>query len=319
MMSKEGWIALHRKLQDNKLWNCEPFSRGQAWIDLLLMANHEEKSFLLGNQSMTIGRGQRFYSVEKLSKRWKWSEKKVRNFLTLLENEQMIIKKGQTKGTLVTIVNYDFYQSEGQAKGRTKGEQRASVGRTKGEQRATNNNDITMNNNDETMINNDTTNEGVMSVANTHDYNGDTNYENVVYFLNNNDYKGKAYLLENKPLWKAIAFWLQYKDDLAKINKTNWEKHHYSTVQGIQSLLSEIINRSKEYGVEAVIQAIQYSVSRQYQGIIWDKLEKPRPTRKQAQFNELMQSIQEGEKNEQYGITEVVSGNDDELPKFVFD
>ena len=32
--------VLHAKLQDNPLWTCEAFTRGQAWVDLILLANH---------------------------------------------------------------------------------------------------------------------------------------------------------------------------------------------------------------------------------------------------------------------------------------
>jgi len=36
----EGWIRLYRKMQDNPLWTSEPFTRGQAWIDLLMIAGY---------------------------------------------------------------------------------------------------------------------------------------------------------------------------------------------------------------------------------------------------------------------------------------
>jgi len=40
-MSGRGWIALHRKIQDNFLWK-EPrvFSKAEAWIDILMEAQH---------------------------------------------------------------------------------------------------------------------------------------------------------------------------------------------------------------------------------------------------------------------------------------
>ena len=34
-MSK-GWIKLHRSMFDNDLWTAEPFTKGQAWIDLIV-------------------------------------------------------------------------------------------------------------------------------------------------------------------------------------------------------------------------------------------------------------------------------------------
>ena len=38
----QGWIKLHRTLQDNKLWYSEPLTKGQAWVDLILLANHKD-------------------------------------------------------------------------------------------------------------------------------------------------------------------------------------------------------------------------------------------------------------------------------------
>jgi hypothetical protein len=43
---KRGWICLHRQIQDHWLWEDRPFSRGQAWIDLLMLANHEDKKMI---------------------------------------------------------------------------------------------------------------------------------------------------------------------------------------------------------------------------------------------------------------------------------
>ena len=41
----EGWIKLHRSISDNDLWTSEPFSRGQAFVDLILLASHKDSFF----------------------------------------------------------------------------------------------------------------------------------------------------------------------------------------------------------------------------------------------------------------------------------
>jgi hypothetical protein len=40
----EGWIKLYRKLWDDEIWDdeLEPHNKRSAWIDLLMMANHED-------------------------------------------------------------------------------------------------------------------------------------------------------------------------------------------------------------------------------------------------------------------------------------
>ena len=46
-----GYIKLHRSLMDNPLWTEKPFSRGQAWVDLLMLANRKIARSLMGTLS----------------------------------------------------------------------------------------------------------------------------------------------------------------------------------------------------------------------------------------------------------------------------
>lgn len=92
-----GWISIHRKIFDNWLWEEKPFSKGQAWIDLLLMANSSDRKFLLGNELIEVERGSKITSLRKLSERWGWSVKKVNNFLKLLESDGMLVAKETQK------------------------------------------------------------------------------------------------------------------------------------------------------------------------------------------------------------------------------
>jgi hypothetical protein len=115
-----GWILLHRKLAKNPLWLCEPFTRGQAWVDLLLLANHEESFFYVRGNKVNIQIGQVGWSEPKLSERWKWSRTKIRKFLNDLEKEQQIIQQKNTITQIITIVNYKEYQKKEQQTGQQK-------------------------------------------------------------------------------------------------------------------------------------------------------------------------------------------------------
>lgn len=106
-----GWIKLHRELQENPLWQDKPFSKGHAWIDLLLSANHSEKEFLIGSTVEKIERGNLITSELKLMERWGWSKNKVRRFLDYLQKENMIEKSTNRKRTAINIVNYGIYQN----------------------------------------------------------------------------------------------------------------------------------------------------------------------------------------------------------------
>lgn len=108
----QGWISIHRSLQSHWLWTDKPFSKGQAWIDILLLANHQDNKFLLGNELIEVKQGSFITSEVKLMERWGWSKSKVRSFLKLLESDEMLIKKSDTKKTTLTVVNYSHYQDK---------------------------------------------------------------------------------------------------------------------------------------------------------------------------------------------------------------
>lgn len=107
---EQGWICIHRQIKDNWVWEEKPFSRGQAWIDLLLRANHADKKVVLGNEIIMVCRGSFVTSEIKLAEAWGWSKTKVRTFLMLLENDSMIVKKSDRKKTTINIVNYSSFQ-----------------------------------------------------------------------------------------------------------------------------------------------------------------------------------------------------------------
>lgn len=115
-----GWIKLHRAIQSNPIWNSEAFSRGQAFVDLLLLANHKDSFFYKRGNKVIVKRGQVGRSEVELSDRWKWSRTKVRKFLKDLEKEQQVIIHKSRVTQLVTIVNYDNYQEKEQRKNNRK-------------------------------------------------------------------------------------------------------------------------------------------------------------------------------------------------------
>lgn len=109
-MAKQGWISLHRQIQDHWLWEDKPFSKGQAWVDLLLLANHDDNKFLLGNELVKVEAGSFITSELKLMERWGWGKSKTRSFLEMLQNDGMIVKKSDRKKTTIIINNYGAFQ-----------------------------------------------------------------------------------------------------------------------------------------------------------------------------------------------------------------
>ncbi len=113
MPGSKGWVKIDRELQDHWIWEDIPYANGQAWVDLILLANHADKKTFMGGEVITISRGCFFTSERKLAERWGWSSKRVRNFLKLLENENMIELGTSRLGSAINIVNYSVWQGSG--------------------------------------------------------------------------------------------------------------------------------------------------------------------------------------------------------------
>ena len=117
----KGWIKLSRNIQDNFLWDEVPFTKAQAWIDLLLSASHKDQVVSVNGKPKTIKKGQVWTSQMRLEKRWGWSKNKVRRFLALLTEQQMIHIDGTTNGTTLTIEKWAKYQGGGTTNGTSNG------------------------------------------------------------------------------------------------------------------------------------------------------------------------------------------------------
>ena len=113
-MTASGYVKIHRQVQAHALWTSERFSRGQAWIDLLLQANYHDSKILRSGQWIEIRRGQVFTSQKELSRRWRWDRKTVKCFLLTLKTDNMVdiqtAKQTDTGYTLLTITNYKYFQ-----------------------------------------------------------------------------------------------------------------------------------------------------------------------------------------------------------------
>lgn len=86
-------------------------------------------------------------SIRKLSKVFWWSNTKVSNFLNLLEKDNMIKHKKDTKKTIITIVNYSKYQNINFYKNDTNQTPNNHKNISTQTNKHTNNNNIIINNN----------------------------------------------------------------------------------------------------------------------------------------------------------------------------
>lgn len=132
-MAKTGsYIKIDRGLKNNSLWLLEkPFTKGQAWIDLLILTQGVSKNREYKGKQRKVQRGSVYTSIYFLSSRWGWGRMKVYRFLEKLMIDEMIVVQGwkiddtthrtvhrdkldttgdTTSDTVISIVNWDLYQ-----------------------------------------------------------------------------------------------------------------------------------------------------------------------------------------------------------------
>ncbi|HCW9408104.1 DnaD domain protein [Staphylococcus aureus] len=103
-----GWISIDRSIQNHWLFKEKrTFSKFEAWIYLLMEANHSKAKVPIGNQIVTVERGQRLTSILTLSDLFNWSRFKVKTFLDLLESDGMLEVKTTSKQHQTNTNNND--------------------------------------------------------------------------------------------------------------------------------------------------------------------------------------------------------------------
>lgn len=108
----EGYIKLSRKFFSNDMWNeARTFSSCEAWLDLIQSARFEATPRMesIGGREVSYTRGQYPASIRFLSKRWHWTERRVRTFLSFLKRENMITLSQDQGMNIITLVKYNDY------------------------------------------------------------------------------------------------------------------------------------------------------------------------------------------------------------------
>lgn len=104
-----GWITLHRDLKDH--WIFQDSDALKFWVYLLLTANHTSKKTMFNGKLIEVQRGSLIGGRMSLSAKTGISERKVRRFMSVLQDEAMVSIKKTTKYSIISITNYDEYQS----------------------------------------------------------------------------------------------------------------------------------------------------------------------------------------------------------------
>ena len=114
MSTDKGYIKVYRDIREHWIWENSDYFK--AWIDLIMMAQHEDRELLFNNEILKIPKGSFVTSVRRLADRWSWDKDRVLKFLRKLQASGMIDRKADRHKTVITLIKYGFYQSSGRTK-----------------------------------------------------------------------------------------------------------------------------------------------------------------------------------------------------------
>jgi hypothetical protein len=110
-MAGVGFYRMQRGWQEGALFTGEPFSKRDAWVWLIEEAAYVPREIMVSGRAITLQRGQLCHSLRFMARAWKWDEAKVRRFISRGKILKQIDASTDAGQTLITIRNYDKYQS----------------------------------------------------------------------------------------------------------------------------------------------------------------------------------------------------------------
>lgn len=106
----EGWIKLHRKMLENPVV-CKDPDHVTVWVYLLLNATHKEYPAMFKGKKIALLPGQLITGRKAIANDTGVNETKVWRILELFKSDQQIEQQASNKNSLITIVNWDYYQN----------------------------------------------------------------------------------------------------------------------------------------------------------------------------------------------------------------
>ena len=101
---------MYRSSLNDPLYLKEPFTKWQAWCDLILLAYFAPTDFFVRGIRVKAKRGCVYKGVLELAERWKWSRGKVERFLSYLVSDKRVSIQKNNVISCVSILNYEKYQ-----------------------------------------------------------------------------------------------------------------------------------------------------------------------------------------------------------------
>lgn len=109
----DGWVRLHRILMDKPIWKCSTPQQKAILITLLLMVNHEDSEWEWQGNKFKVNPGQTITSLDNIVKEAGKgiSVQNVRTALDKFEKYGFLTNKSTKTGRLITVENWELYQS----------------------------------------------------------------------------------------------------------------------------------------------------------------------------------------------------------------
>lgn len=106
-----GTFNVARSVWNHTVFRPSKFSDREAFLWLVSEASWKPRAIRSGNYIIQLDRGQLSHSLRFMGEKWGWSKSAVQRFLKTLENRDMIRDSSGTAQNVITICNYDRYQS----------------------------------------------------------------------------------------------------------------------------------------------------------------------------------------------------------------
>lgn len=110
-MINQGWIKLYRQLLDDTVWKRSSSVQKNIFITILLLANHSENEWDWNGKKFKVQAGQLVTSRDSLAEKAGCTPQNVRTALKRFEKLEILTIKSTKTGTLITINNWEKYQS----------------------------------------------------------------------------------------------------------------------------------------------------------------------------------------------------------------
>ena len=107
------FVKLHRELLSKPIWKASSLQQRSILVTILLLVNHKENTWEWKGEQYTCKPGQLITSLNSLAEVCGYvSVRNVRTALARFEKLGFLTNESTKKGRLITVVNWEKYQSD---------------------------------------------------------------------------------------------------------------------------------------------------------------------------------------------------------------